>query len=214
MLRTVIFDLDGTLLNTLGDLAESVNYALRVHGLPERTYSEVRSYLGNGIRRLMLQAAGPMVDESHFESVFQTFKAYYVEHCLDTTQPYEGIMPMLKVLHRMQISLAIVSNKLHPAVVELNERFFKDYVQLAIGESAEVRRKPNPDGVLAALKALGSKPDEALYVGDSEVDLATAQAAGLPCALVLWGFRDEEFLRTLPGADIFLREPADLLNLL
>ena len=123
-------------------------------------------------------------------------------------------MPMLKVLHRMQISLAIVSNKLHPAVVELNERFFKDYVQLAIGESAEVRRKPNPDGVLAALKALGSKPDEALYVGDSEVDLATAQAAGLPCALVLWGFRDEEFLRTLPGADIFLREPADLLNLL
>lgn len=214
MLRTVIFDLDGTLLDTLGDLAESVNYALRTHGLPVRTYSEVRSYLGNGIRRLMQQAAAPLTDERRFEEVFQTFRAYYVEHCLDTTRPFEGIMPLLTDLHRMQINLAIVSNKLHPAVVELNERFFKDYVSLAVGESVEVRRKPNPDGVLAALKALGGKPEEALYVGDSEVDLETAQRAGLPCALVLWGFRDEDFLRSLPGAEVFLRKPADLLNLL
>ncbi len=214
MLHTVIFDLDGTLLDTLGDLAQSVNHALRAHGLPERSSADIRNFLGNGIRNLVQQAAGKEVASEKFEEVFQTFRSYYVEHCLDATCPYPGVLPLLAELKRRGVKMAIVSNKLHPAVQELNEHFFKEYITSAVGESATVRRKPNPDAVLAALKELGSTPEEAIYVGDSEVDLATAQNAGLPCALVLWGFRDEDFLRTLPGATCFLREPADLLTLL
>ena len=214
MLNTIIFDLDGTLLDTLGDLSNSVNYALRKHGLPERSLSDIRAFLGNGIRHLMTCAVGKgQVDELHFEEVFQTFRSHYVEHCLDLTCPYPGIMPLLEALKRRGVKMAIVSNKLHPAVQELNTHFFNEYITSAVGESATVRRKPNPDAVLTALRELDSKPEEAIYVGDSEVDLDTAQNAGLPCGLVLWGFRDEDFLRSLPGATQWFASPEELLNL-
>lgn len=214
MIRTVVFDLDGTLLDTLGDLVASVNFALRQHQLPLRTVAEIRLFLGNGIRTLMRKSVGDALGEEEFEAVFQTFRTHYVAHCLDTTAPYPGILSLLDELQRRGIQMAIVSNKLHPAVQELNERFFSHYIHSAVGESATVRRKPNPDAVLAALKELGSSPAEAIYVGDSEVDWETAQRAGLPCALVLWGFRDEDYLRQLPGAACFLRQPADLLSYL
>ena len=214
MLKTIVFDLDGTLLDTLGDLAASVNYALASHHLPERSLEEVRHFLGNGIRRLMLDAVGGKVQGDAFEEVFASFRQYYMEHCLDTTCPYPGIMSLLQQLKARGVKMAIVSNKLHPAVQELNQRFFSAYISTAVGESATVRRKPNPDAVLAALDELGSSPSEAIYVGDSEVDLATAQNAGLPCALVLWGFRDEDFLRSLPGASQFVSKPEELLTLL
>lgn len=216
MLNTIIFDLDGTLLNTLADLANSVNYALRCHKLKERTVNEVRQFLGNGIRYLMEHAVGGAVTGEAFEQVFATFRTHYVAHCLDLTQPYPGIMPLLEELKQRGIKMAIVSNKLHPAVQELAQRFFKGYISSAVGESATVRRKPNPDAVLAALNELGSQPSEAIYVGDSEVDLATAKNAGLPCALVTWGFRDESFLRTLPlqPDTHFIHHPSDLLNLI
>lgn len=210
MLDTVVFDLDGTLLDTLGDLAGSVNFALKRHGLPECSLHNVRRFLGNGIRFLMEHAVAGRVEGEAFESIFQDFRSHYVEHCLDLTRPFSGIMPLLEVLHAKGVRMAIVSNKLQEAVSELNERFFKDYIPCAVGESASVRRKPNPDAVLAALRKLGSTPERAIYVGDSEVDLQTASQAGLPCALVLWGFRDEDFLRTLPNASIFLKEPRDL----
>lgn len=213
MLNTVVFDLDGTLLDTLGDLAGSVNYALRKHGLPECSLQEVRSFLGNGIVRLMQGAVKNAVQGAAFEEVFQTFRSHYLEHCLDTTQPYPGILPMMEKLREAGVKMAIVSNKLHPAVQELSRRFFVGLVVSAVGESETVRRKPNPDGVLRALKEMGSRPEEAVYVGDSEVDWETARNAGLRCALVCWGFRDEEFLRTLPGTFAYAQSPDDLLSL-
>lgn len=212
MIRSILFDLDGTLLDTLDDLANSVNYALRTHHLPERSHTEIRSFLGNGIRNLMLDAVGRGMSDEAFEPVFQTFRTYYVEHCLDKSKPFAGIIDLLKALQQRGITMAVVSNKLHSAVVELNERFFKDYITSAVGESATVRRKPNPDAVLAALSELGCSKDEAVYVGDSEVDLHTAQNAGMQCMLVLWGFRDEDFLRSLPGASLFAQCPADILS--
>ncbi len=215
MINTVIFDLDGTLLDTLDDLAASVNHALTTHGLPVRSTQEIRRFLGNGIRNLMLQSTGGSLSDEAFDEVFQSFRAHYVDHCLDTTHPYPGIMPLLDALKDNGVRMAIVSNKLQPAVTELNERFFQGRIEKAIGESATVRRKPNPDAVLAALDSLGSNKDTAIYVGDSEVDLATAHNAGLRCALVTWGFRDEDFLRTLPEASsaIFVHKPEELFNL-
>ena len=216
MLNTIVFDLDGTLLDTLADLANSVNYALRTHQLKERTLSEVRQFLGNGIRYLMEHAVDGAVTGEAFEKVFATFRTHYVKHCLDTTQPYPGIMTLLEELKHHNIKMAIVSNKLHPAVQELAQRLFKGYITSPVGESAAVRRKPNPDAVLAALHELGSSTEQAIYVGDSEVDLATANNAGLPCALVTWGFRDEDFLQSLalkPNTT-FIHQPADLLDII
>lgn len=209
---TFVFDLDGTLLDTLGDLAASVNHALRRHGLPERSEREVRSFLGNGIRHLMEKSVGEGREGVDFEAVFSAFREHYVAHCLDTTAPYAGIMTLLEELRARGMRMAIVSNKLDPAVQELNARFFRDYIRVAVGESDTVRRKPNPDAVLKSLADLGSTRDEAVYVGDSEVDLQTAQNAGLPCVLVEWGFRDRDFLESLPGATHFVGKPADLLR--
>lgn len=211
MLDTVVFDLDGTLLDTLDDLATSVNYALRKHGLPERSKSEVRSFLGNGIRYLMSHAVGEAMGGDEFEQVFQTFRSHYIQHCLDATAPYPGIMPLLTALRDKGVKMAIVSNKLHPAVKELSDRFFKGYISSAVGESATVRRKPNPDAVLAALEEMGSEKANAIYVGDSEVDAETARNAGIPCVLVSWGFRDEDFLRTLPCLKL-IGHPQELLE--
>lgn len=213
MIDTIIFDLDGTLLDTLDDLAASVNYSLSTHGLPVRTKREIRTYLGNGIRYLMTQAAGEASNSETFETVFQTFRTHYVAHCLDRTAPYPGIIALLKTLKAQGVRTAIVSNKLQTAVTELNDRFFKNYISIAIGESETVRRKPCPDAVIRALKELDSTPERALYVGDSEVDLETAKRAEVDCALVLWGFRDENFLRNLDGAKTFIRHPEDLEKL-
>lgn len=215
MLNTVIFDLDGTLLDTLEDLTNSVNHALTLHGLKARKTSEVRQFLGNGIRYLMKKAVGDNVGEDDFEVIFQSFRSYYVEHCLDVTKPYPGIMQLLEQLKQKGVKMAIVSNKLHPAVQELSHRFFEGYIQSAVGESATVRRKPNPDAVLEALTQLQSQPNDAIYVGDSEVDLETAKNAHLRCALVTWGFRDESFLRTLPLQQdtLFIHQANELLSL-
>lgn len=211
---TVVFDLDGTLLDTLDDLAASVNFALRSAGLPPRGREEVRRFLGNGIRRLMTDATGGRLDGESFEEAFQTFRRHYVAHCLDRTRPYPGVMEMMETLDRRGVRMAIVSNKLHPAVEELNRRFFSRFIDVAVGESPTVRRKPHPDAVLQALDRLGRPKESAVYVGDSEVDLATARNAGMACALVTWGFRDEACLRALPGATVFLQRPADLPALL
>ena len=217
MIHSVIFDLDGTLLNTLTDLSNSVNYALRSHHLPERPLTEVRQFLGNGIRNLMLQAVGDNASTEEFEQVFQSFRTHYMEHCLDFTAPYPGIMHLLEQLKERGIKMAIVSNKLQPAVQELSERFFKGYITSAIGESETVRRKPNPDAVLKALEQLGATPKEAIYVGDSEVDLTTSINAKMPCALVCWGFRDECVLRSLPQlqpSTHFAHNAEELLNII
>ena len=211
--RAVVFDLDGTLLNTLEDLAAATNWALRSNGMPERTLDDVRRFVGNGVRRLMEQAVPAGIDEARFELVFSDFKRYYVAHCQDKTCLYDGIAEMLTALKARGYHLAIVSNKLQAGVDELYERYFRGTVEVAVGERPAMQRKPAPDMVLTALKAMGVAVSEAIYVGDSDVDLATARNSGLPCVSVLWGFRDRPFLEA-HGATCLIERPDQLLNLL
>ncbi len=210
---TVIFDLDGTLLNTLEDLADAVNFVMRENGYPERTIDEVRRFVGNGIRRLMEQAVPEGITGKIFEDVFESFKRYYTDHCQIKTCAYDGIMELLENLYRAGYAMAIVSNKNHGAVCELNELYFKKYVEVAIGQQEGVRKKPAPDTVLQALKELGREKDRAIYVGDSEVDFATAKNTGMDCALVSWGFRTkEEMAAFTPTA--WINHPEELLGVL
>lgn len=211
-ITTVIFDLDGTLLDTLEDLKNAVNYALRVCGMPERTLSEIRQFVGNGVRNLMIRVVPQGEDHPEFEHAFAVFKEYYGEHCNDATKAYEGISELLQELKNMGYVLAIVSNKIDSAVQDLNRRYFPQ-VDVAIGDREDLRRKPEPDSVFLALRELGRMKEEAIYVGDSDVDLLTAQNAGLPCISVLWGFRDREFLEER-GATTFVEKPMEIAGIL
>lgn len=206
---TYIFDLDGTLLDTLQDLKASTNHALRSHGLPERTTEEVRQFVGNGVRKLIERAVPENTPQEVLEAVFADFRKHYMDHCLDATAPYPGIIDMLRRLKAQGKRMAIVSNKLDPAVKELNERFFKEYIDLAVGESDTVRRKPAPDMVNTILQTLSITKEEMVYVGDSEVDLQTARNAGVRCISVLWGFRDKEIL-IANGATTFAKTPEEI----
>lgn len=210
---TVIFDLDGTLLDTLEDLRDAVNYALRVHGMPERTLAEIRGFVGNGVRKLLMRSVPDGEENPEFESVFQTFREYYVLHSNDKTRAYEGVAELMQRLRDAGYALAIVSNKLDAAVKDLNRIYFGGIVDTAIGERAGTARKPAPDMVFAALEELGKTRETAVYVGDSEVDIKTAQGAGLPCISVLWGFREREFLAA-QGAHTFAETPEDVWELL
>ena len=211
---TYIFDLDGTLLDTIGDLAASVNYALRTHGMPEHSLDDVRRFVGNGVRKLMERAVPDGADNPRFDETFATFRQYYMAHSLDTTRPYEGIPETLAALKARGCHLAVVSNKMMAATQELCHHFFPDTIEVAIGEdeAAGIRRKPAPDTVFAALKALGVGKEDAAYVGDSDVDILTACNAGIPCISVLWGFRDRDFLIS-HGAQTFMTHPAELLTI-
>ena len=206
-----VFDLDGTLLDTLGDLAASVNYALRTHGMPEHSIEDVRCFVGNGVRKLMERAVPDGPDNPQFEAVFSIFRAYYMEHAQDATRPYEGIPETLAALKAQGCRLAVVSNKMRKATEELCRHFFPDTIEVAIGEdeAAGIRKKPAPDTVFEALRILGDKGD-AVYVGDSDVDIHTAHNAGIPCISVLWGFRDKDFLLQ-HGAKTFISAPSELL---
>ena len=208
---TFIFDLDGTLLDTLRDLAASVNYALRQFGMPEHSLDDIRRFVGNGVRRLMERAVPDGADNRQFEEVFAVFRRYYMEHSLDTTRPYDGITETLRELKRRGCRMAVVSNKMMAATQELVRHFFPE-IEVAIGEhEAEgIRKKPAPDTVYEALRQLGVGKEGAVYVGDSDVDLATARNSGLPCISVLWGFRDQQFLQE-NGATTFVATPQGLL---
>ena len=209
---TYIFDLDGTLLDTLGDLAASVNFALREHGMPEHSIDDVRSFVGNGVRLLMERAIPDGADNPDFEATFATFRQYYMAHSLDTTRPYDGVPEALRELRNRGCQLAVVSNKMMAATQELIRHFFTDTIAVAIGEhEAEgIRKKPAPDTVFAALRELGVGQEGAVYVGDSDVDIRTAENAGLPCISVLWGFRDKDFL-IKHGAKTLISAPSELL---
>ena len=213
MYSTYIFDLDGTLLDTLADLAASCNYALRTHGMPEHSIDDVRRFVGNGVRKLMERAIPDGEANPDFEATFATFREYYMHHSLDTTKPYPGIMDTLVELKARGCRLAVVSNKMMAATVELCKHFFPDTIEVAIGENEAggIKKKPAPDTVLAALKQLGVSGEDAVYVGDSDVDLATARNSGLPCISVLWGFRDRDFLLD-HGATTFITSPKELLG--
>ena len=213
MYHTYIFDLDGTLLDTLGDLATSVNFALRTHGMPEHSIDDVRQFVGNGVRKLMERAIPGGEKNPDFEATFATFRQYYMEHSLDTTRPYEGIPETLSELKKRGCRLAVVSNKMMAATQELIRHFFPDIIEVAIGEhEAEgIRKKPAPDTVQAALRQLGVGEEGAVYVGDSDVDIMTARNSDLPCISVLWGFRDRDFLLQ-HGAETFVSTPQEILR--
>ncbi|WP_288279357.1 HAD family hydrolase [uncultured Prevotella sp.] len=211
--NTYIFDLDGTLLDTLDDLTAAVNYALRQHGMPEHTREEVRHMVGNGVRLLMVRAVPDGDKNPRFDDAFSTFREYYMEHSLDTTRPYDGIPELLAALRQQGKRVAVVSNKFYAATRELCRHFFADTVEVAIGEhEAEgIRKKPAPDTVIEAFRQLGVSKENAVYVGDSDVDLQTAVNSGLPCISVLWGFRDQAFLEA-HGATTFARKPGEILQ--
>ena len=212
--QTYIFDLDGTLLDTLGDLHASCNYALRSHGLPERSLDEVRQFVGNGVKKLMIRATPDKVvcPSLEFEDVYQTFRQHYLLHSLDTTLPYPGIMEMLQTLREQGKNVAVVSNKFYAATQELCRHFFGDLAQVAIGEREGIRRKPAPDTVLEALRQLDAPLQGAVYIGDSDVDIETAHNCDLPCISVLWGFRDRDFLLA-HGADTLIHYPQELITI-
>jgi len=206
-----IFDLDGTLLATLGDLTASTNFAMRAFSMPEHTVDEVRRFVGNGIRKLIERAIPNGTENPQYDDVYEVFMRHYLEHSLDTTQPYGGIIELLAELKRRGRRMAIVSNKYCTATEALCRHFFNNYISVAIGESETIRKKPAPDSVLEAMRRLGADPASTVYVGDSEVDVATARNSGLPCISVLWGFRDKDFL-IQNGATTFVENPKEILR--
>lgn len=207
--KTYIFDLDGTLLSTLADLAASTNYALRTHHMPERSLDEVRRFVGNGVKKLMERAIPDGLNNPLFEETFATFRQHYMQHNLDTTQPYPGIMQLLEQLKAEGKNIAVVSNKFYAATRELCRHFFGDLVPVAIGEREDIRKKPAPDTVIEALRELGVDKEGAVYIGDSDVDIMTAKNSGMPCVSVLWGFRNKEFLLE-HGATTLILKPEEM----
>lgn len=211
--RLAIFDMDGTILDTLEDLKNATNYALRTNGLPERTLDEVRQFVGNGILMLMKRAVPKGTDDSMLQQVFQTFTAYYSEHCADTTKPYDGIISLIQSLRASGIKTAVVSNKADFAVQELVRTYFDGCFDIAIGERSGIQKKPAPDSVYEVISALHMEKSDAIYIGDSDVDLATANNADIPCIAVEWGFRTHDFLIE-HGAAILVAKPEEIFDLL
>lgn len=206
MVKAVIFDLDGTLLNTLEDLWISTNFALSQFGYPERTFEEVRMFVGNGVRKLIERAVPENCQ--NIDECLAVFKKHYAENMYNHTVPYNSIEKILKDLQAQGLKTAVVSNKFDLAVKELCKKYFGDLIDIAIGQFDDVPPKPAPNGVLKALKELGE--ETAIYVGDSEVDVQTAKNANLTCIGVTWGFRDRENLK---GADFIIDEPCDIIDI-
>ena len=209
---TYIFDLDGTLLNTLNDLAASCNYALRSYGFPEHSIDDVRRFVGNGVRLLMCRAIPDGDNNPKFEDCYACFREHYLHHNLDTTAPYPGIMDMIKALNANGKHIAVVSNKFYEATRALVRHFFGEEISVAIGERPDIHKKPAPDTVNEALRQLGVGREGAVYIGDSDVDIDTARNSGMPCISVLWGFRDKAFLLA-HGATTLVTTPEEILNI-
>ena len=201
--KAVLFDMDGTVLDTLGDLAAAVNHTLREFSMPERSIAEVAAALSNGAAYLIAHTVPAGTPKELTDKVLAAYAPYYDAHCDILTGPYDGIVPLMQKLRERGVKLAVISNKQDTAVKPLAEKYFPGLLEIAVGESAEVRRKPNPDAVLAALRHIGVEREEAIYVGDTEVDLQTARNAGMECASVDWGFRTREQLVEIGAEHIF-----------
>lgn len=201
--KAVLFDMDGTVLDTLGDLTNAVNHSLRVFSMPERSTAEVAGFLGNGAAYLISHAVPEGTSPELTAEVLKYYSPWYTEHCAILTAPYPGIIPLMEALKDAGIKQAVISNKQDSAVKPLAAQHFPGLLDFAVGESATVRRKPNPDAVLAALKEMGVSREDAIYVGDTEVDIETAKNAEIDCAVVSWGFRSIKQLRTVWDGHIF-----------
>ena len=214
MIDTIIFDLDGTLLNTLEDLTDSVNFALGRQGYPLRTISEIRSFVGNGIRLLMERSVPEnVIGTDAFEICFKDFCDYYKIHMEDKTAPYDGINEMLTSVKKGGFKTAIVTNKADFAAQDLCKRMFGENIDLVVGSSDDRPNKPAPDGVFYAIEQIGSKPENTIFVGDADTDILTAKNACLPSIGVLWGFRDREVIEN-EGAEYIVETVNDLEKLL
>ncbi len=211
----IIFDLDGTLLNTLEDLADSTNFALRSMGYPERTPDEIREFVGNGVSKLIERAIAGGLDNPDFEKCLEVFKKNYSENMYNKTAPYEGILLLLKNLRDLGCRIAVVSNKFDDAVKELCDKYFNGLVDIAAGEDEihGIKKKPAPDTVNKVLELFCVSYNAAVYVGDSDVDIMTAKNSKIPCISVTWGFRDEKFLKE-HGADLIIHQPHQLIDVL
>lgn len=213
MKKTVIFDLDGTLLNTLDDLADSTNYALSKFGYPTRTIEEVRQFVGNGVAKLIERAIPDGKNNPNFEKCLSIFKENYAQNMYNKTAPYNGIIEMLSNLKSKGIKIAVVSNKFDLAVKELCKKYFEGFIDFAAGENEAqgIKKKPAPDTVISVLNEFNFAPEDAVYVGDSDVDIMTAKNSKMPCISVTWGFRDKKFLLE-NGATILINAPSEIYN--
>lgn len=212
-ISTVVFDMDGTLLDTLTDTVVAINHTMGTYGFPRLDTDYVRSVLGNGVVNLLGACVPDGQENPAFEAALTTYKAFYSQHAADKTAPYPGCSELIDDLLSRSYKIAIVSNKFDAVMQELNSTYFNGRFPVALGENeaAGVSRKPNPDMVFKALELLGVDKEHALYVGDSEVDLATAHNAGLPCLSCTWGFREERFLIE-HGATQIIREPHEVIE--
>ena len=208
---TILFDLDGTLLHTIPDMLTSLNRALRMYGRPERTLEDLRRYIGNGVRKLVSRALPDGENDPLYETIFAEYSRWYVVHSLDTTTPYDGILPLLEELRARGISLCCVTNKPHSDAVPLIMKRFNALIPCVVGKKEGRQPKPAPDAVEEALSILGAKRETTLYVGDSEVDYETAENTGLSCVLVSWGYRNRDVLEKLPALGLIDR-PEELLR--
>lgn len=213
MKHAVIFDLDGTLLNTLGDLRAATNHALEVRGLPPHSMEEIRQFIGNGIRLLICRAMPEGTPEAEIDAALDDFKAYYAAHIHDRTVPYDGIPQLLTALRKRGIQVAVLSNKIDSASQQLIEYFFPGKTDVVFGEHVGVPRKPDPTSCRMVMQQLGVQPEQVLYVGDSGTDMQTAKNAGLYAVGVTWGFRSKEVLLKY-GADVLVHRPKQILQIL
>ena len=206
-----IFDLDGTILNTLEDLTDSLNVALEKSGYPKRSIEEVRRFVGNGIWKLMERGVPSGTEKKAVEQVHRDFTEYYKNHCADKTRPYHGIMELLWTIRKAGCKTAVVSNKADYGVQELCRQYFDGLFDVAVGEREGILKKPAPDSVNEVLKCLQAKKEETVYIGDSEADIETAANAGIDHIIVEWGFREPEFLKER-GARVFAAVPGDIAD--
>ena len=210
--KAYIFDLDGTLLDTLLDLANAVNFAMRAKGYPERTTHEVRSFIGNGIKVLIKRSVPENTGESDYAEALEIFTKYYLEHIADNTKPYDGIIEVVKELQSRGCKVAVLSNKAHIAAQAVVKDFFGDIFDIVVGKMDEFPSKPEPDSLFYTMKTLGVRAEDCVYIGDSDVDVLTAHNAGLPCIGVTWGNRDEDVL-IASGAEYIARTPNEILDI-
>lgn len=210
--QTIIFDLDGTLLNTLDDLAAATNYALEQHKMPARSTDEVRRFIGNGIHKLIERAVPQGTLQKAQEAVFASFNDYYKDHCADSTRPYEGTLKLLEDLRNAGCKTAIVSNKADYGVQALAAQYFAGCLDAACGERTGIARKPAPDMLLAIMQQLAATPDTTIYIGDSDTDLETAKNAGIDCIGACWGFRGRAFLEQ-HGAKLLADKISDIWDI-
>ena len=207
--KAAIFDMDGTILDTLADICGSVNASLRREGFPERTIEEVRAFVGNGAKKLIERAVPAGTDAETTRRVLDFYRPYYESHAQIRTAPYPGMAEALKELRTAGVKLAVVSNKPHPATAKLAARYFPDVFDAVLGARDGTAVKPAPDLLNEAMEALGVRPEETVYIGDSDVDIVTAKNAGTDEIAVAWGFRGEAFLRE-SGAARFVHDAAEL----